>query len=150
MKFNMSNLNPPAWFLFNEDDPEEGRILLRVCAGRDLERIEKETNTKQPPEYRRGQRFIIPDKVDEKKRSRMIWDFVIVDWEGVLDEAEKPIKCTTDNKVQLMEQSVVFAGFVGECLEKMNADIKGYQENLEKNLSSSQKGLEKSLPVKIA
>ncbi len=125
-------------------------MLLRVCSGKDLERIEKETSTKQPVEYKRGQRFIVPDKVDEKRRSHMIWDFVVVDWNGVLDEDEKAVKCTTDNKIKLMEQSVVFAGFIGECLEKLNTDIGSYQKVLEKNSLSSQKGSEKSQTAKPA
>lgn len=133
MKFNMSQLNPPAWFYFDDDKPEDGSILLRVCSGNDLDRITKACSKKMPPEYKRGQRFEIPDKVDEKRHSEMLWDFVIVDWKNIIDEKGKDISCTQKNKIKLMTQSVVFTGFVGESLDKLNADIVGYQAELEKN-----------------
>ena len=150
MKFNMSNLNPPAWFYFDDDKPEDGSVLIRVCAGKDLERITRETSKKMPPEYKRGQRFVIPDKIDEKRHSELIWDFVIVDWKDLIDEKGNDIECTTANKVLLMKSSVIFAAFIGESLDKLNEDIEGYQKELEKNLSSSQSELGKNRTANAA
>ena len=133
MKFNMSNLNPPAWFYFDDDKPKDGSVLLRVCAGNDLDNIAKRCSKKQPPEYKRGNRFVIPDKVNEKKYNEMLWDFILVDWKNIVDEKGKAIECKLENKVKLMTHSVVFAAFIGDCLEKLNEDVAGYQEELEKN-----------------
>lgn len=138
MKFDMGNLNPPAWFYFDDSDPSQGKVLLRVCSGTDLDDINRKTSKKQPPEYRRGNRYEIPDKVDEKRRAEMLWDFMIVDWEGVLDQNGYEIKCTPDNKNKLMRESVAFATFIASSLDKLTADITKYQEEVEKNSLSSQ------------
>ena len=128
----MSNMNPPAWFYYDDDDTDSG-VLLRVCSGNDLEDKTKKCSKKQPPEYKRGRRFEIPDKIDEKRYSEMLWDFVIVDWKGTVDENDDDIECNMDNKIKLMRQSVFFASFIGKSLDKLNADIAGYQKDLEKN-----------------
>lgn len=138
MKVDFSNLNPPAWFSFDEDDPDEGRVLLRVCSPEDARRIEKACSKKQPPEYKGGVRYELPPKVDEEKYNRMLWDWVIVDWDGVLDADEKPIECNAQNKERLMMGSPWFTSFVTKNLEKLNADNKIYQGNLEKNSLSTQ------------
>lgn len=140
MKFNLSDLNPPVWFYFDDSEPEEGAVLLRLCTGADLESIQKKTEKKQPPEYKRGNRYERPPEVDERRRSMMLWDYMIVDWQNIEDDKGKEIPCTTDNKVKLMRESVVFAQFIGNCIEKLSEDTTKYQEDAEKNSKSSQKG----------
>jgi len=132
MKFNLSNLNPGTKFFFNEDDEKEGSVSLRVCAGDDLRAIRKQS-AQDKVEYRRGSR-IEYKKVNEEVENTLLWDFCIVEWEGVLsEETNQPIPCTKENKSLLMGKSPVFSKFVGDKLSIL-ADIEDKEkEDLEKN-----------------
>lgn len=129
MKFPTNN--PGTWFLFDEARPELGRVCVRLCNGGALEEIDAKTVTMEA-EYRKGQRYQYP-KVDDKRRSELVWDYSIVDWEGVEDEQGTPIPCTKDNKALLMRNSMEFAVFVGDCLEKLNVASKEWRTRAEKN-----------------
>jgi hypothetical protein len=117
-KFNLKDLNPGTWFDFNEDDPKSGRICLRVLNEEAKENIRK-TTVKRVETFKKGQRFIDYD-VNEKLNSEMTWDYVIVSWERLEDNDDQPIECTVENKSKLMRESIDFARFVGECLEKLS------------------------------
>lgn len=132
MKVNLNDMNPPAWFDI-EGDVDKARVLLRICAGDDIDEINRLTSKRQPPEYKRGVRYAVPDEVDEKLRQEMVWDFIIVDWEGIMDDKGTPLPCTKENKVLFMTRSVAFATFISKCIEKLNADTLAYQEESPKN-----------------
>jgi hypothetical protein len=129
MKFNLSDLNPPAWF--EHPDHEESRICIRVLSSADLEKINKKT-VKVKAEYRRGQRFEV-EKIDEKKRNELTWTYCIVDWEGIYDEDGKKIECTDANKVLLMQNAPTFTSWVADSLEALNEDGAQRLESAEKN-----------------
>ena len=138
MQFDLDNLNPPARFYFDDKRPEDGSVLLRICSGNDLDDIYRKTSKKQPPEYKRGARYEVPDLIDEVKRMKMMWDFIIMDWDKVTDGNGKPLECNMDNKYRLMRESVKFASFIGASIEKLSVDVAAYQEEAEKNSESSQ------------
>ena len=129
MRFNLSDLNPPAWF----DHPkhEDSRICLKVLSSAEMESINRKT-TKTTIEYRRGQRFEV-EKVDEKKRNELTWSAAIVDWEGIYDEHGDEIPCTDENKVLLMQNAPTFTSWVLESLEQISGDNIQRQEEAEKN-----------------
>ena len=129
MRFNLNELNPPAWF--DHPDHEGSRICVRVLSSADLEKINQKT-TKEKVEYRRGQRFEV-EKIDEQKRNRMTWEYCIVDWEGIYDEEGKEIPCTDENKVLLMQNAPTFTSWVADSLEQLNEDGLQRQEDAEKN-----------------
>ena len=129
MRFNLTDLNPPAWF--EHPNHKGSKICLRVCASSDLERIHKDT-MKKKVEYRRGNRFEV-EKIDEKKRSDLTWIFCIVDWERIFDEDGNEIECTDENKILLMQQAPTFTSWVASCLEELNEDDVTRQEDAEKN-----------------
>lgn len=133
MIFDFDELNPAAWFDF-PNDPGKGRVQVRVCAGEDLERITKET-THPKVEYKKHQRFEY-EKVDDNQQEKL-WDFCIVDWENFFDAKKKPVPCDIKNKVKLMKGSVIFATFIGDCLEQITNDIQIQKEVAEKNSKSS-------------
>lgn len=131
MKFNMAELNPGAWFSFDEQDPDAGRICLRILTTDAREQITKQT-TKKCVEYKRGERYEYTE-VDDDAYSRLMWDYCIVDWEHLEDEDGKPIECTADNKVKLVKGHPGFAAFLGECLECLTDCAKLAKEKAEKN-----------------
>ena len=128
MKFDLKNLNPGAFFPFDEG---EGGVTIRVANAKILEEIDKKC-TKKKVEYKRGQRFETIDD-DQKLRSELLWDYVIIDWEGVEDIEGNEIPCNKDNKILLMKESVKFSSFIGKCVEKLSDDEAEYAEDQEKN-----------------
>ena len=129
MRFNLSDLNPPAWF--NHPDHAGSRICLKVLSSAEMESINKKTSQTKI-EYRRGQRFEV-EKVDEKKRNELTWSTAIVDWEGIFDENENELPCTDENKVLLMQNAPTFTSWVLESLEQISDDSIQRQEDAEKN-----------------
>jgi hypothetical protein len=129
MKFNLADLNPPAWF--SHPDHEESRICIRVLSSADLEKINKKT-VRMKVEYRRGQRFEA-EKIDEKKRNELTWTYCIVDWEGIYDEHDAEIECTDENKILLMQNAPTFTSWVADSLEALNEDGAQRLESAEKN-----------------
>lgn len=137
MKINFSDLNPPMWFYFDDDDPESGRVLIKSLSPKEGEQLMKECSKKMPPEYRGGHRYEIPDKLDEKKYNRMLWDAVILDWENLVDEKDEPIPCTADNKLRLMYEAPFFLEFITKNLKIMDANRDQRMEQVEKNSSTT-------------
>jgi hypothetical protein len=130
-KFSLKDPNPGTWFSFNEADPESGKICIRVMNAAKMQEITKAT-TKKRTEYKQGQRFEVAEVLEEK-RSQMLWDYSIADWERLEDDDGKPIPCTAENKAKLMLENIGFSSFVSACISKLNADIDAIRENVEKN-----------------
>lgn len=133
MRIDTENLNPGVFFPFTEeeDDDDPGGITIRLANGEVLDAINKKC-TKKRVEFRRGQRFEVIDE-DDKRRSELLWDYVIIDWKGLDDMDGNPIPCTKDSKISLMRRSVRVAAFVGNCIEKLTDESELYEEALEKN-----------------
>ena len=127
MKFDLEDLNPGTWF-----EIEDARVKVRVCAGKDLEKIYKKTRKRQV-EYRRGQRFEWEDCPHPEQETRMINDFIIMDWKNINDANGKPLECNATNKNKLFRESPMFANFIAKCLERLNSDIGIIREEEEKN-----------------
>ena len=132
MKLNLDDLNPGTFFPFDEFDDDSGGITIRLANGAKMDEINKKCSKKKT-EYRRHVRheYVIED---EKKRSDMLWDYVIMEWNGVTNEKTgEEIPCTTENKIMLMRGSVKFSNFVGSCIEKLTEEMEAFEEDLEKN-----------------
>jgi hypothetical protein len=136
MKINLSDPNPGAWFDY-PDDPDGFRVKVRVCSGKDLEEIQDKT-TKVEVEYKAPKKraqlqrieYVV---VDEKKQRELLWDFCIVDWKNLYDETGSVIPCTKENKLKLMRESIGFASFIADCLEKLTEEGAKREEEAEKN-----------------
>ena len=131
MKFS----NGGTWFYFNDSNHDDGGVCLRSLSIKDLNRIEKETATvkrefKKVTKRDPAQVFEIRE-VDEEKRMQLQWDAMIVDWKNIEVDG-KQIKCTTENKVMMMNEYPEFAVFVGEAITKL-VDLQPTAEELEKN-----------------
>lgn len=119
-QFALKDPNPGAWFSFDDEDENAGRIRVRVLNDAQRTEIRKQVDTKRV-EYKHGQRFPVVDR-NEDLYSRLLWDHAIVEWEGLEDEEGNPIECTTENKVKLMQENIGFALFVGQCMERVIED----------------------------
>ena len=131
MKFDLAELNPGVFFSFDENEDGEGGVTIRLANGKTLDEINKAC-IKKKVEFRRGQRHEVIIDNDEL-RSKMLWEYVIIDWKGLYDQDGKEIPCTKENKVMLMQGSVKFSSFIGNCVEKLTEETEADEGNLEKN-----------------
>lgn len=134
MKVDLDELNPGVFFPFDDKDESEDPdgTMVRIANGEILESINKKCITKKNM-FRRGQRYEVVEE-NEKLRSEMLWDYIIISWKGIQNEKTgEDIPCTTDNKILLMRGSVKFATHIGNCVEKLTEDAEKAEEDLEKN-----------------
>lgn len=146
--FNIKEPNPGVWFKFDEDDPESGEIAIRAVNQSKRAEIQRKS-VKNRVEYKHGQRFQFTD-TDEELFSQLLWTYTIVDWNGLEDEDGKPIPCTDENKLFLMQNNVGFSQFVGTCIEKMNELNEDRVKTVAADLSKGSQGSKKSRHVKDA
>lgn len=130
-RFSLVDPNPGVWFSFNEDDADSGRICVRVMNEAERRKIRKATTKKI---LKRGQWV---EDINDDKFSEMLWDYCIVDWEGLEDDAGKPIECSRENKLKLIREHVGFQFFVSTCIERVTEQIENQLEVVEKNSSST-------------
>ncbi len=127
MKLDLENLNPGTWF----DLPDGGRICLRTLSQEEAAEIDRAT-VKKSAEYKGPHRYQIIE-TDELKRSDMVWERCIVDWEGIEAGDGKPLECTPDLKKRLMRKSPAFArmvmGFLAKLAEVEQADAETELKN---------------------
>ena len=139
IKYIKSDPNPAIKFFFDESNPKNGHVLVRVIPSGTLREIQKRCGKKVPPEYRRGQRYEIPDEVNEIFQNELMWDYIIVDWDGIVDDNDKKIPCTLKQKIEFMQEWPTFAGFIANCLEKLNnIGVVDLEANRTKNSSALQ------------
>ena len=126
MKFDLKNEG--TFFSF---PGESGGVSVRVCAGKDIDLINKRTK-KVRFEYKKGQRFEITE-VDNELYQKLLWDFCIVSWIDVQDAEGNALPCTPENKMLLMNSSNAFATFVTDALEKVDLAQQKVLEDESKN-----------------
>lgn len=131
-KFSLKDPNPGVWFLFDQEDPNSGRICIRILNPAKGQEIEKVTS-KDKWEWRQGQRVKLPPDIDEDKRHQMLWDYSIVSWERLEDDDGKPIECSPENKVKLMRENPNFFAFVNACITQLNQEYESIREAVAKN-----------------
>lgn len=135
MQFDIENIGG-EWFTFFESEIQPngevkyldsvegaGKVCIRIADPETIEKIESQTRKKISefvfnPKTRQMDRVVYFDQTpeQEKKERELIWDFAIVDWKDLLDAENKPIPCTLENKMKLMNNPR-FARFVGRCLQ---------------------------------
>ena len=124
MKFDLENLNPGTWFYFvDEDDGTVSELTAGVCL-----------RIAPPAEVRRitaacEKKGKTPDLA---KFDRLLWDYCIVDWQGIEDANGESIECTPDSKVALMGGAPDFSRFVSEKLAELR-ETQLSERDLEKN-----------------
>jgi len=132
MKVNLQDPNPAVSF----DLPGGGMIKIRPLAEGPLREILKQVEKKRV-EYKEDrlgnlQRIEYTER-DEEKYSELLWDYCIVDWEGIEDVDGSPVPCTSENKQILMRQSPEFSAVVGRFIDQLNRDEANRLEDEIKN-----------------
>ena len=123
--------NPGVWFKFNENDPDSGEVCVRLATPRKTREISKASG-RQKIEYKGGQRYNYTE-TDEEKSSRLLWDYIIVDWRGLEDNDGNPIPCTPEKKYDLMMDNLLFFRFITNCVTRLNDEAEQDRERIEKN-----------------
>lgn len=123
-KFSLKDPNPGIWFSFDDNDTDAGRIKIRPLNSDALRAIRKAA-IKREVEYKGSFRHEY-EKQDDDLFSKLVWDYVIVEWERLADDDGKEIECTAENKSFLMLNNIGFATFIAEkrdAAEKAAAEI---------------------------
>lgn len=142
---NFSSKNEGTWFYFDEDE-SLGGVCLRELDPDEFNRIEKIT-VKHKKRVMRG--VLVDDvKTDEKLASRLRWDYCITDWKNISLDGQE-LKCTTDNKVKMMNVSD-FVKHVADSLGELVENNQSLQEARVKNSESSSNDSSKSRTAKDA
>jgi len=127
MELDLENVG--SWFSWPDKQGTAGtsgnaRVCLRVCSGTKLREFKKAAGTKLvgevvfDPKTRQAQKIMEEKIGDEDMFSRLLWDYVIVSWEGfTVKGAEFP--CTADNKLSAMNNDPKFAAFVTQTLRSL-------------------------------
>ena len=144
-KLSKKDPNPGTWFKFDEDDPESGEICIRAVNDKKRREIDKKCRKKQEI-FRKGQRYE-KEEIDDALFSEMLWDYVIADWKGLLDDDDNPIECTKDNKVFWMQNSPGFAAFVNDCSELVHDRLEDRLKGQKKTSLSESSEEETSPPA---
>ncbi len=108
-KFSLTDPNPGVWFKFDEDDATSGEIRIRVLNALKREEIQKAC-VKTKDIYKNGQRYVTSD-TNDALFSEMLWDYSIVEWNGLEDDVGNALVCNTETKVKLMRENVGFSLF---------------------------------------
>lgn len=130
MKFDFSNLNPGTWFDF-DNDKDGGKVCLKILSAEDSQKV-RDQCIKKENIYRDGKQYI-NENLNEKLFVEMVWDICIVGWENIFDAENKPIPCTKEFKLVLMNKSVKFAEFVTGKLNLLRELKEGQSKEEEKN-----------------
>ena len=139
-KLSMKDPNPGLWFKFDENDPESGDICIRTLNVEKRDEIRGKA-VKKRVQFKHGQRFEIEETNDDLF-SKLIWDYSIAEWTGLVDDDGADIECNVDNKVHLMRNHVGFASFVGDKMEELSeryeTELTLGNENLSKGSAVSE------------
>jgi len=116
-----------------------GKIGLRISTPELWNEIRKKT-AKKKVEYKKvdgdlaGRRFEY-EETNESLQSEMLWDYCIVSWENLYsdEECNKPIPCTKENKILLMNRSIKFMNFVTDKLKELSDIEIDKEKSAEKN-----------------
>lgn len=129
-----------VWF----DFPSGGRVKIKNPAIDDYIRIAQESTKNEPflhEEAGKPPQIFNHEIPDNDKRTKLINDCTIEDWEGFVDENGKEIPCNSQMKTVLMRlEDATFRDFVKAKLALLDEAEKAHAEEAEKNLSTSQSG----------
>jgi hypothetical protein len=133
IRININDLNPGAWFDFRDGV----KVKVRPFAGNILDDIRKKATQKKVEYKKQGkigrlQRIEYID-LDEDKMQALLWDYIIVDWDGIEDDKGKAIKCDKKNKVRFMQDWPEFYDFIDNAADVSIKDVEQHVEDVEKN-----------------
>jgi len=78
---------------------------------------------------------------DDDERDAEILDQIVRDWKGVVDESGKPIPCTKQNKVALLNGGYpLMGGAIVRIASELMSKFEEYKREEEKNLNNSSSG----------
>jgi hypothetical protein len=135
MRIATNDLNPGIWIELNPEKPELGRLCLRPASAEFLDELHKK-HTKKKTVYRRHQPAV-EEVTDEAAYKRDLWDYSIVDWEGIQDQDGEDIPCTTEWKARLIMESPLFLRYYSRCLARVEELMEERAEAEEGNFLST-------------
>ena len=126
--------NAGTWFPWHDS-----RVCLRVCPASKLREFKKAAGAKPvseivfEPKSRQAQKIVSEKIGDEDMFSRLLWDYVIVGWEGFTAKGVE-FPCTAENKNLAINNDAKFASFVTKHLRDLGEIEEAEEAAASKNL----------------
>ncbi len=132
--FFRSRINERGEITYDDPGPDAGRVCIRG-----LTPFLKQQQAKRKRRYEfvrnpgsrameRVTYFEEPTPEQAEKEADDLWDYVITGLENFFDRDGKPIECTRENKLRLMELPV-FDRFIARCLQLLSeSGVKAAEE----------------------
>jgi len=144
MSVNFSPKNEGVWFYFDPSNEELGGVCLREVTVDESRRIEKDTTTTHRKNL--GGQSIEIKEHDEIGSFRLVMQYCLVDWKGVLVDGQ-PVECNAMGKERAMKCHD-FVKFVTECIDNLtNKNESIIRDREEARVKNSEIGSNGSLPT---
>jgi hypothetical protein len=101
------------WFTYATDI----ELKIRPILGTSIREIELSAQTGRQVVDPRTRKMV--PEIDEKKRDELLTDYIIEDWRGVVDDDDKPVPVTLENKKALLNL-VQISDFVWESARSLD------------------------------
>lgn len=124
-----------AWFPVPGDE-DGAEILVKHLTPGELADIQDKLDAMEVVYHQDADGKMVPEMRAKRTRGDDRYAVIVAcvrDWRNVLDEDGNALKCTDKNKIAVARMSDEFAVFVGECREKLAAQVAEAKEAAEKN-----------------
>jgi len=113
------------------NDPDNAKIKIKHLKPGEVEAIEQEAN---PVVLRPdGGKFSTEITIQVAKKSALLINAAVLDWEGFYNTKGNKIQCNSENKKKAAKEFSWLANFVAECVENLRIEVEGELEEAEKN-----------------
>ncbi|MBW2093053.1 MAG: hypothetical protein JRI34_13135, partial [Deltaproteobacteria bacterium] len=128
--------------IFSREEHSALRFLICPASRRMVqEMMSKHTSRKRVCLALGGKKdFIDEDKLDQAAFLEDMTDLIILDWEGLLDEENRPVACTRENKLALTNSHPKLGTAILEAANWAAVRHEQQKEHSEKNLPDTPSG----------
>lgn len=139
--FQTSTVKPDGEVEFDSPEPDAPEFCIRQADADFFKALHKKTRKKVveqvwDPKTRRPHRQEYFDQTAEQQEQEIeaIWDHTITDWKGVVDKSGKPIPCTKENKIKLLDRVPAIHRFYQNCLKTLGEESGLIRKEEDENL----------------
>ena len=126
-----------AWVEYNEDV----KFKLRALDRKTMSELRKKATKKKYTATPSGRQIV--EEVDDELFDALVFDHIISGWEGIVDEEGKPLPCTKENKLMLVNSAPTLANWLLDEAMALFETLSRKKEEELKNLKTSQAGSSK-------
>ena len=120
------------WFSVPQDASGECQIEILHLKPGEVADIEAKSNQIIGRQIG-DQDFLTEIGFNPNDRAKKIVNRALIEWKGFVGTNGKPLKCTEQNKMEVMREFDWFAGLIEDCRKTLADEVADEQEDAEKN-----------------